>query len=157
MGGKRETQLPIMSDKQSLITMLDLHKLEVFLQVAQAGSFRAAAERLFITQPGVSQHIQDLERSLGRPLFHRGSKGVTLTLEGRTLRDYAERILALVLEAQAAITTLDPQAAGQVRTGATPGVRGYLPPGWIPAFAQRVAASGARARGVCAFGDPAGV
>ena len=126
-----------MSDKQSLITMLDLHKLEVFLQVAQAGSFRAAAERLFITQPGVSQHIQDLERSLGRPLFHRGPKGVTLTLEGRTLRDYAERILALVVEAQAAITTLDPQAAGQVRIGATPGVSGYLLPGWIHAFSER--------------------
>ena len=60
-----------MSDKQSLITMLDLHKLEVFLQVAQAGSFRAAAERLFITQPGVSQHIQDLERSHVRGLEKR--------------------------------------------------------------------------------------
>ncbi|MGB5050002.1 MAG: LysR family transcriptional regulator, partial [Caldilineaceae bacterium] len=55
--------------------MLNLYKLEVFAIVVQSGSFSAAAERLLLTQPAVSQHIQDLESALGARLFDRGRRG----------------------------------------------------------------------------------
>ena len=62
--------------------MLNLNKLEIFAAVVRAGSFSAAAEQLLLTQPAVSQHIQDLEVSLGTRLFVRGRRGVTLTPAG---------------------------------------------------------------------------
>lgn len=126
-----------MSHKLALMALLDLYKLQVFVQVARAGSFSAAAERLFMTQPAVSQHMQELEAGLGRTLFQRGRRGVTLTAEGATLRDYAERILALVAEAEIAVIDLDHLASGQVSIGATPGVSGYLLPHWIHDFRER--------------------
>lgn len=114
--------------------MLDLYKLQVFAQVAQAGSFSAAAEQLYMTQPAVSQHMQDLEASLGAQLFQRGRRGVTLTPEGKRLLDYTERVLNLVAEAEAAITDVSKLERGRVAVGATPGVSTYLMPHWLHDF-----------------------
>lgn len=83
--------------------MLNLYKLEIFATVVQTGSFSAAAERLLMTQPAVSQHIQDLEASLGARLFQRGRRGVTLTPAGETLHSYTQEILRLLAEAENAV------------------------------------------------------
>ncbi len=115
--------------------MLDPHKLEIFVRVAEEGSFSAAAERMLMTQSGVSQHIQDLERSLGTPLFTRSSRGVQLTAAGKTLHDYALRLLALAAEAESAVTDVANLAAGRVAVGATPGVSVYVLAEWVQSFA----------------------
>lgn len=117
--------------------MLSLYKLEIFATVVEAGSFSAAAERLLMTQSAVSQHVQDLEASLGAQLFTRGRRGVTLTTAGTTLHGYTRQILRLVAEAENAVTDVDHLAEGQVRIGATPGVNIYLLPEWIQAFRAR--------------------
>lgn len=117
--------------------MLSLHKLEVFITVVDAGSFSAAAERLYLTQSAVSQHIHDLESSLGTRLFERGPRGVRLTSAGETLRDYARSILGLLIEAENAVADVSGMTRGQIRLGATPGVSGYLLPEWIQAFRAR--------------------
>lgn len=117
--------------------MLNLYKLEIFLQVAAEGSFSAAAARLLMTQSGVSQHIQDLERSLGVTLFARGPRGVRLTEAGETLHDYAQRIASLAAEAEAALTDVAQLPAGQVLIGATPGVGVYVLAEWVESFRSR--------------------
>ena len=117
--------------------MLNLYKLEIFAQVAEAGSFSSAAERLLMTQSGVSQHIQDLEASLGTQLFERGRRGVTLTSAGKKLADYTRQILALVSEAENAVTDVERLASGHVRVGTTPGVGVYRLPMLIHSFRQR--------------------
>ncbi|MCS6848544.1 MAG: LysR family transcriptional regulator [Anaerolineae bacterium] len=117
--------------------MFDLHKLQIFAQVAQAGSFSGAAERLFMSQPAVSQHMKELEEALGVQLFRRGRRGVALTAEGRTLLDYAQRILALAAEAESAVLNVANLAGGQLNVGATPGVSAYLLPDWIRDFQER--------------------
>lgn len=114
--------------------MLSLYKLEIFASVVQSGSFSAAAQRLYMTQPAVSQHIQDLENSLGTSLFIRGRRGVTLTSQGDKLYDYTQRILLLVAEAESEVTNVENLAEGQISIGATPGVSVYLMPDWIHAF-----------------------
>lgn len=114
--------------------MLNLYKLEIFAAVAQAGTFSAAAERLLMTQPAVSQHVHDLEASLGARLLRRGSRGVTLTSEGETLYRHAREIFRLVAEAQNAVTDVRNLSAGQINLGATPGVGIYLLPEWIQEF-----------------------
>lgn len=114
--------------------MLDLHKLEIFLRVVREGSFSKAAETLYMTQPAVSQHIQDLEAQLGTQLFLRERRGVSLTAEGDTLHGYATRILQLMAEAENAITDVRKLANGQLTLGATPGISIYLLPDYIQAF-----------------------
>jgi DNA-binding transcriptional LysR family regulator len=106
--------------------MLNLYKLEVFVYAVEEGSFSGAAERLLMTQSGVSQHIRDLEATLGAQLFERGRRGVHLTRAGEKLYDYARRILALVAEAENAVTDVANLDAGQTCLGATPGVSVYL-------------------------------
>lgn len=117
--------------------MLNLYKLEIFAQVAREGSFSAAAERLYMTQSAVSQHMHDLEASLGARLFVRSSRGVSLTPRGRTLYDYAERIFVLVAEAENAVTDVEQLTEGRVSVGATPGISVYLMPEWTQAFRAR--------------------
>lgn len=117
--------------------MLNLYKLEIFQVVAEAGSFSAAAKRLLMSQPGVSQHIHDLESSLGVTLFIRGRGGVTLTPEGETLHTYSERIFKLVTEAENAVTDIANLPSGGLGVGATPGVSVYLLPNWISSFRGR--------------------
>lgn len=114
--------------------MLDLHKLEVFQAVVETGSFSLAAERLFLTQAAVSQHIKELEASLGTVLFMRGRRGVTPTASGQILTDYTRRILDLVTEAAVAVTDVAHLKRGEIRLGATPGIGSYVLPGWMQNF-----------------------
>jgi DNA-binding transcriptional LysR family regulator len=117
--------------------MLTLYKLEIFNTVSEEGSFSRAAERLRLTQPAVSQHIRDLEERLGRELFQRGNRGVTLTSAGELLLDYTRCILRMLAEAESAIASLDELSNGQVTIGATHGVGVYLLPGWVQSFRER--------------------
>lgn len=117
--------------------MLSLYKLELFDTVAAEGSFSKAAERMSLTQPAVSQHIRDLEASLGAELFRRDYRGVTLTPAGETLLDYTRCILRLVADAEAAVANLESLSTGKLHIGATPGAGVYLLPEWIPSFNAR--------------------
>lgn len=117
--------------------MLDLYKLQIFSVVVQEGSFSGAGERLLMTQSGISQHIQDLERTLGTMLFERGRRGVTPTAAGRTLYEYSRTILKLVAEAENAVTTVQNLPEGQLVIGATPGISVYLMPEWVQSFRAR--------------------
>ena len=76
--------------------MVDLRSLEVFFWVVKLGGFGRAAERLHITQPGISQRISQIEaRHNVRLLDRSGHKAVVLTAKGIELYAYAERLLAL--------------------------------------------------------------
>ena len=67
---------------------MDLFQLEIFLTVAREGSFSRAAEKLYRTQPAISQAIRKLEREVGEPLFDRSSRDGILTDAGQLLQDY---------------------------------------------------------------------
>lgn len=82
---------------------LDLHKLHVFLAVAQHQHFTRAAEALHMAQPSVSQQISMLENMLGVQLIDRSTRHFHLTEAGQTLLHYAERLLLLATEAQNAV------------------------------------------------------
>lgn len=116
---------------------LSLYKLEIFVAVVQAGSFSAAAQRFPMTQPAISQHIQDLENGLGTALFVRGRRGVSLTPAGQTLFDYTQQILRLVAEAESRVTNVENLPSGQLTIGATPGVSTYLLPEWLHGFREK--------------------
>jgi DNA-binding transcriptional LysR family regulator len=68
--------------------------LRTFLAVAQSLSFTQAAQRLGVRQPTVSQHVRKLEEAVGRPLFIRDTRSVTLTADGEAMAGFARTILA---------------------------------------------------------------
>lgn len=72
---------------------MDFRQLETFVQVAKLKSFSKAAEKLFITQPTVTNHIQNLEKELGTQLFDRMGKNISLTKSGALLYKNAISIL----------------------------------------------------------------
>ena len=73
---------------------MDLHQLEIFIQVASLKSFSRTAEHLFISQPTVSSRIKTLEQELGAPLLDRNHpEGIALTELGREFLDYAQEML----------------------------------------------------------------
>lgn len=118
--------------------MLSLHKLEIFAKVMAIGSFSGAANQLFMSQPAVSKHIQDLEATLGTQLFERaGSRGVIPTEAGLELYDYTQQILKLVMEAESKLTTVENIRSGQITLGVTQGVGIYLFPRWMRTFGNR--------------------
>ena len=69
--------------------------LKYFLEIAKNGNMTRAAEILHVVQPTLSKQIQDLEEELGRKLFTRSRKGLTLTEEGMIFKQRAAEIVAL--------------------------------------------------------------
>lgn len=115
--------------------MISVHKLEVFAAVFRLGSFSAAAQQLYLSQPAVSQHIQDVETQLGTPLFNRvGARGVVPTEAGTILYDYTVRMLQLMAEVENRLTNVRKLNEGEMHIGATAGVSVYLFPHWLQTF-----------------------
>ena len=73
---------------------MNLKQLEVFLAVAESGSFSKGADATFITQSTVSQHISALETEFGVKLLDRTGKGALLTEGGKVLLQHAHQVLA---------------------------------------------------------------
>lgn len=73
---------------------MEMHQLEYFVAVAEEGSFTRAAERIHISQSGVSAQIRQLERGLGAILIDRSGRTATLTAAGRAAIAHARAVLA---------------------------------------------------------------
>jgi DNA-binding transcriptional LysR family regulator len=96
---------------------MNLQQLITFSTVISEGSMTAAAEKLYLTQPAVSQQIRNLEDELGVGLLDRGSRHAKPTVQGQLLYDYAKRIIALTQQAQVAIQTMGEGVKGSLRIG----------------------------------------
>lgn len=72
---------------------MNIQQMKYVVAVANNGSFREAAKKLFITQPSLSNGIRELEEEIGVVLFQRTNKGASLTDEGLTFLEHAEKIL----------------------------------------------------------------
>lgn len=96
---------------------MELYQLKSFIVLAEEGSLRPAAERLFISQPTLSGHIKALETEFGFELFERSRKGMLLSPEGEQFHLHAERILREAREAQNLVQRLRDEISGTVRLG----------------------------------------
>jgi len=116
---------------------MTLRQLEVFLAVAREKSFSRAAKRIHSSQPTLSEHISELESELGRKLFVRRGREVTMTEAGRVFERYAAGAISAVEGARQALADLDGLAHGSLLIGAstTPGL--YVMPGIVAAFRAR--------------------
>lgn len=116
---------------------MDILQLEHFVAVAEESSFTRAAERVLRTQPAVSRSIKILEDEIGTPLFTRDAPQLPLTEAGRTLLEYAYRILGLRDEATRHLTALTTLTGGSLSIAAYESVATYLLPGFVHYYVQR--------------------
>ncbi len=99
------------------VPLLDLDLLKTLVAIAETGNFSAAAEVVFRSPSAISMQIKKMEALLGRPVFIRDSRAVTLTEDGEALLLHARRVLAL--NAQIISQFIRPDVAGTVRLGST--------------------------------------
>ncbi|MDX3215159.1 LysR family transcriptional regulator [Streptomyces sp. ME02-6991-2B] len=107
---------------------LTLTGLRVALEVAQRGSFTAAAEALGYTQSAVSRQIIATEAAVGAPLFERQARGVRPTQSGEALVRHARHMLAHLEAAELEIAGLRDRIAGRLAVGAYPTAAAALVP-----------------------------
>src|SRR6202522_2026248 len=100
--------------------MLDLHRLRLLHEFAARGSIAKAAATLGYTPSAVSQQLATLEREAGLALIDRSARRAQLTDAGRRLAGHAERILAMVEEAEADLSARAPEPAGRIAATAFP-------------------------------------
>jgi len=96
---------------------MELRTLRYFLAIAREESISGAAEALHTAQPSLSRQMKELEEELGKTLFYRGRRKITLTEEGMFLRKRAEEIIDLA-DRTAGELTQEKKLAGDVYIGA---------------------------------------
>jgi DNA-binding transcriptional LysR family regulator len=114
-----------------------LDQLRILKAIAAEGSFKRAADSLYVSQPAVSLQVQNLERQLDVPLFDRGGRRAQLTEAGHLLLNYGDKILTLCQETCRAIEDLQNLQGGTLIVGASQTTGTYLLPRMIGMFRER--------------------
>ncbi|GAB4462558.1 MAG: LysR family transcriptional regulator [Elainellaceae cyanobacterium] len=114
-----------------------LDQLRILKAIAAEGSFKRAADSLYVSQPAVSLQVQNLERQLDVPLFDRGGRRAQLTEAGHLLLSYGDRILSLCEETCRAIEDLQNLQGGTLIVGASQTTGTYLLPRMIGVFRKQ--------------------
>ncbi|APO80396.1 LysR family transcriptional regulator [Pseudomonas putida] len=95
--------------------MTSIRQLRYFVEIAECGSFSAAAERLYIAQSALSRQIKELEQHLGTPLFERTARLPRLTLAGQAFLERARRLLADLAQAERVTRDIGEGLQGSLR------------------------------------------
>lgn len=112
---------------------MNIRSLETFYWIAKLGSFRATGDKLYASQPTISARISGLEDELGVELFDRSGRSAVLTLKGRELLVYAEKILEIHAELLEKVA--DPASIhGTIRLGVAETIA-YT---WLPKLIERI-------------------
>jgi DNA-binding transcriptional LysR family regulator len=120
-----------------LFTNMDLHRLEIFVKVAELKSFTLAAESLGLSQPTVSEHIRSLEEMAGSTLVDRLGRELRLTPAGQILHRYAIKLLHLREAALQALADYRGELTGRLIVGASTIPGSYLLPQIIGKFKKQ--------------------
>jgi DNA-binding transcriptional LysR family regulator len=97
--------------------MINFYQLKTFVTVIGEGSMTGAADKLYLTQPAVSQQIRSLEEELGVDLLVRGVRQVKPTLQGELLFEHAKKILQMVQQAEINVKSMGAQLNGNLKVG----------------------------------------
>jgi DNA-binding transcriptional LysR family regulator len=114
------------------------YRLKVFLTVATRLSFTKAAAELFITQPAVSKHIQELEEEYKVKLFDRTGSKTSLTKAGNQLVKQSKSIFEIYREIDFEMSALINEQRGLLRLGASTTISQYIIPPLLALFHQEM-------------------
>ncbi len=116
---------------------MTFEQLRIFLAVAELLHFTRAAEALYMTQPGVSAAIQNLEAEYGVKLFHRIGRNTQITDAGKLLQMEAQKILEQVALTERGLRELNNMQQGELRLGASLTIGNYWLPSKISQFKRQ--------------------
>jgi DNA-binding transcriptional LysR family regulator len=114
--------------------MLNAHQLNVFLIAAETLNFTQAAQKLQMTQPSVSQHIQALEQHFDTELFIRSGRSLELSEAGVALIPLARQLVNLSIHIEESMDSLKGEVIGHLIIGCTTSPGRYLLPGVLAGF-----------------------
>lgn len=116
--------------------MLDINRLNVFIQVAATQNCSEAAKRLHLSQPTVSKHIQNLEAELNVKLFDREGTQFRITNAGMTLLPWARKMVRQSIQVQEMMQSMQDSVVGQLRIACTTTAGKYVLPHLAARFRQ---------------------
>src|SRR6059036_3564576 len=122
------------ADRSASTAPPSLYYMRTFHAVAVERSFTNAGRRLSLSQPAVSAQIRALERHYGARLFDVRHRRVQLTPEGEAVLPYAERVLALLREADDAVAATQGLQRGHLSFGASTTIGNYMLPPVLASF-----------------------
>lgn len=118
-------------------TQLSIQELEAVVDVAETLSFRASAERCFVSQPALSRTIAAAESKLGTRLFDRNTRHVQLTAAGRELLPVAQRIVFELRDSLSDLSEFVAGRTGEFTIASVPAVAAAVLPRPMQAFLQQ--------------------
>lgn len=113
---------------------LSTNQLNIFLAAAETQNFTRAAQRLQVTQPSVSQHIQTLEEHFGVPLFVRVGRSIELTEAGKVLIPLAREMVYLTVRIEETLASLKGEVLGHLVVGCCTSTGRYILPSLLANF-----------------------
>ena len=116
---------------------MNLHQLRVFYFAVKYGSFSAAAEALYITQPAVTKQIQQLQAAHGVKLLNRFGKKMVLTDAGEALYSFADKIFQIETQAEENLRDFQQRKSGRLRIHASESFGAYYLPSVINLFRKK--------------------
>lgn len=112
-------------------------RLKVFYNVAKNLSFTRAAKELFVSQPAITKHINELERQYSARLFDRTGGKIMLTEAGRMLLEHCSRILDEYNRMEYDMSLLNARSSGHISIGASTTIAQYVLPQILAEFTER--------------------
>lgn len=113
---------------------MEIRQLRYLLTIASEKNFTRAAQKLFISQPALTQQIQKLEEEVGGLLIDRSQRQIRLTPAGEILGKTAQRILCELADVRVALDELAGLQRGEIRVGVVQTVNAYLIPEVVAKF-----------------------
>jgi DNA-binding transcriptional LysR family regulator len=113
---------------------MNLHQLRIFCAVVNEGSFRQAAEKLFLSQPSVSQQVAALEKDHNLLLFERRGRSISITPEGRALYVLASDLIRQADEIPSRFRDMRSLRSGELKIGASTFAGCHILPGPVREF-----------------------
>ncbi|WP_346124920.1 LysR family transcriptional regulator [Nonomuraea roseola] len=114
-----------------------MNQLEVLVKVVESKGFSGAAKSLYMSQPAVSNHIRNLERSLGVQLVHRTSHGARPTPAGEVVVEHAHRVFEILDSLERVVADYRGLEGGQLVLAGTTTLGTYLLPRLLSDFSHR--------------------
>lgn len=107
---------------------MQVSEFQLLVVLAQEMNMRKAADRLYVSQPALSQRLQSLEKAWGTKMFLRSQKGLTLTPAGEKIIEFAKEVVAREEKVREEISALDTEVYGTLKLAVASIIGQY----WLP-------------------------
>lgn len=112
---------------------MNTSEFQILAVLAKEKNMRKAAERLFVSQPALSQRLQSIEKAWNTKIFIRTQKGLLITPAGEKIVEFAEEVLAKDTKVREEITSLDKEVYGTLKIAVATIIGQY----WLPKVLKR--------------------